>query len=370
MVECVVSIRGAARAAHMETGTAEVALSIQRRPAAGRPRGGAGGRPDRRHRRRQTTSRACWWCARPAATPCPPGRSRRGTAPSRSACAIGSSARPIRRWAMSSSSTRSATVTGARPTATARSRRCRSAISRWCARRGPAGAADASWQGWYRYFPWEDWRDGRPAAFSRIETPLAQWAATAPRAKAEERLRAVRSGSPSARVERGARARTLRAAVRGGARRAERAAARGRPPDDARCRGPMAVDHRRILATAIGRLRGKIKYRPVVFELMPPSSPCRQLQRTVEALVRACGCTSRISAASSSSRASSRRPATSRAETGGRPARLVRFRREVLVNARRPACACAPSAAPSAPSARQRLTGGWSFRAKCAGDDS
>ena len=34
---------------------------------------------------------------------------------------------------------------------------------------------------------------------------------------------------------------------------------------------PMALDHRRILATAIGRLRGKIKYRPVIFELMPAS---------------------------------------------------------------------------------------------------
>ena len=32
----------------------------------------------------------------------------------------------------------------------------------------------------------------------------------------------------------------------------------------------MVFDHRRILATAMGRLRAKMKYRPVVFELMPP----------------------------------------------------------------------------------------------------
>src|SRR5205807_3593599 len=32
---------------------------------------------------------------------------------------------------------------------------------------------------------------------------------------------------------------------------------------------PMRFDHRRILATAIARLRAKLKYRPVVFELMP-----------------------------------------------------------------------------------------------------
>jgi hypothetical protein len=46
----------------------------------------------------------------------------------------------------------------------------------------------------------------------------------------------------------------------------------------------MIADHRRILATAIARLRSKIKYRPVVFELMPPLFTLLQLQRTVEAL--------------------------------------------------------------------------------------
>jgi hypothetical protein len=92
----------------------------------------------------------------------------------------------------------------------------------------------------------------------------------------------------------------------------------------------MAVDHRRILATAVGRLRGKIKYRPVVFELMPSAFTLSQLQQTVEALsgvrlhkqnfrrlVEQQGLveeTGDITAA-----------------TGGRPARLVRFRREVLL---------------------------------------
>jgi hypothetical protein len=92
----------------------------------------------------------------------------------------------------------------------------------------------------------------------------------------------------------------------------------------------MAADHRRILATAIGRLRGKIKYRPVVFELMPPSFTLLQLQRTVEALsgvrlhkqnfrrlVEQQGLVEETGGIS--------------AETGGRPARLVRFRREVLL---------------------------------------
>ena len=47
----------------------------------------------------------------------------------------------------------------------------------------------------------------------------------------------------------------------------------------------MMFDHRRILATAIARLSGKMKYRPVVFELMAASFTLLELQRTVEALL-------------------------------------------------------------------------------------
>jgi hypothetical protein len=77
-------------------------------------------------------------------------------------------------------------------------------------------------------------------------------------------------------------------------------------------------------------LRGKIKYRPVIFELMPSTFTLLELQRTVEALsgvrlhkqnfrrlVETQGLVEETGKTS--------------AETGGRPARLVRFRREVLV---------------------------------------
>lgn len=92
---------------------------------------------------------------------------------------------------------------------------------------------------------------------------------------------------------------------------------------------PMQHDHRRILATAISRLRGKLKYRPVVFEMLPDTFTLTDLQRTVETisgrhlhkqnfrrlvekaeLVEPTGGTSTT--------------------TGGRPAALFRFRREVL----------------------------------------
>jgi hypothetical protein len=92
---------------------------------------------------------------------------------------------------------------------------------------------------------------------------------------------------------------------------------------------PMHHDHRRILATGVARLRAKIKYRPVVFELMPESFTLLRLQRSVEALaglrlhkqnfrrlVEQQGLVEETGDMSS--------------DTGGRPAKLVRFRREVL----------------------------------------
>src|SRR5436189_538854 len=202
-----------------------------------------------------------------------------------------------------------------------------------------AGSADAAWHGWYRYFPWEDWRDGKPNSLGRIEDRLVRWAAKAP-AEAERRLREERlglafglpagSGNEDLVLE---RYELLYEAglVAEAARDVGRPMPGSAPADDRLGAGvAMALDHRRILATALGRLRGKIKYRPVVFELMPPAFTLLQLQRTVEALagvrlhkqnfrrlVEQQGLveeTGEISAA-----------------TGGRPARLVRFRREVLL---------------------------------------
>jgi hypothetical protein len=92
---------------------------------------------------------------------------------------------------------------------------------------------------------------------------------------------------------------------------------------------PMLFDHRRILATAIARLRGKLKYRPVVFELMAPAFTLLELQRAVEAL-----------AGLRLHKQNFRRLMTEQGlveGTGkfstsarGRPAELFRFRREVL----------------------------------------
>lgn len=195
----------------------------------------------------------------------------------------------------------------------------------------PGGAAEAVWQSWYRHFPWEDWRQGKPAALPPLEAGLQQWAHTAA-SDAERKLRTERLGLAFAeawneelvleRYELLYEAGLVEEARRGP----------GHPLfAEAPASGvAMAADHRRILATAIGRLRGKIKYRPVVFELMPPVFTLLQLQRTVEALsgvrlhkqnfrrlVEQQGLVEETGGIS--------------AETGGRPARLVRFRREVLL---------------------------------------
>ena len=92
---------------------------------------------------------------------------------------------------------------------------------------------------------------------------------------------------------------------------------------------PLASDHRRILATALARLRGKLAYRPVVFELLPGEFTLLQLQRVVEALSGA-----------QLHKQNFRRLVTNAdlvepigrtsAIGRGRPAELYRFRREVL----------------------------------------
>ena len=97
---------------------------------------------------------------------------------------------------------------------------------------------------------------------------------------------------------------------------------------------PMRFDHRRILATAIARLRAKLKYRPVVFELMPAEFTLTQLQHTVEAISGRLVHKQNFRRLVESAALVEPTGETS-TETGGRPAALFRFRREVL--AERPA---------------------------------
>ena len=197
-----------------------------------------------------------------------------------------------------------------------------------------AGRREAHWRDWYDYFPWEDWRWGQPPLISQtIAQSLDRWL--------------LQSSSKA-----GMRGRQDRRDIVFGLNRtpwdAERVLERYELLYEARLVGesiwdageettttaadlgrPMAMDHRRILATALGRLRGKIKYRPVVFELLPPVFTLSRLQRVVEAL-----------AGTRLHKQNFRRlvdhgglvegTGNFDEDTGGRPAELFSFRREVL----------------------------------------
>jgi hypothetical protein len=155
-------------------------------------------------------------------------------------------------------------------------------------RPGEPPTPDTRWHGWYHYFPWEDWREKEPAMIKSVILPaLRKFVKDAPNAAAAElrrdRLRlCFGEGGVSWDEEKVLERYELlyeAGLVREAARDAGKAGA-GLPE----LGSAMLFDHRRILATAIARLRGKMKYRPVVFELMASAFTLLELQRTVEAL--------------------------------------------------------------------------------------
>jgi len=196
---------------------------------------------------------------------------------------------------------------------------------------------NGAWRSWYHYFPWEDWRRGRPEILeSAIEPRLREWSAQrgapAQPISRHERVRICFGLDGAAWDEEKVLERyelLYEAGLVDEALRDGREAAR-QWSERPRLGVPMLYDHRRILATAIGRVRAKIKYRPVVFELMPDDFTLFELQRTVEAilgphlhkqnfrrLVEGAGLVEPTGEV--------------KMRTGGRPAKLYRFRREVLL---------------------------------------
>jgi hypothetical protein len=186
------------------------------------------------------------------------------------------------------------------------------------------GAGKPGWHGWYEYFPWEDQRKGRPESLLAITELLQVWRNAEP-SRREHRQRRVDfafglGGLPWNEDLTLQRYELLYEAGLVSEVGSLRDIPSGRP---------MIADHRRILATGIARLRAKIKYRPVVFELMPENFTLLQLQRTVEAL-----------AGLTLHKPNFRRlidqqeliedTGAMTSETGGRPAKLFRYRHAVL----------------------------------------
>jgi hypothetical protein len=198
-----------------------------------------------------------------------------------------------------------------------------------------------AWRSWYQYFPWEDWRKGRPEILAtEIEPRLRDWAQRPALRSApvrpvprEDRIRICFGLDGGAWDEEKVLDRfelLYEAGLVDEARRDGREASSAWPGTLPRLGVPMQFDHRRILATAIGRVRAKIKYRPVIFELMPDDFTLFELQKTVEAilgphlhkqnfrrLVESAGLVEPTGDV--------------KTQTGGRPAKLFRFRREVVL---------------------------------------
>jgi hypothetical protein len=190
-----------------------------------------------------------------------------------------------------------------------------------------AGEPGVGWQSWYRYFPWEDHRSPDAARLAdAIDARLRAWAEAAEDAPTRrDRLR--RAGITFGHDGRAWNEELV-------LQRYELLWEAGLVPEAPQAAEPvegtpMTHDHRRILATGIARLRAKIKYRPVVFELMPPRFTLLQLQQAVEALA------GRLLHKQNFRRLIEQQDLVEETgdiatETRGRPAKLFRFRRDVV----------------------------------------
>ncbi len=205
----------------------------------------------------------------------------------------------------------------------------------------PSG--DAAWRYCYDFLPWEDWRHGRPAIIDQAILPaLEHWAIgsadAAERTARKERL-SITFGADDAtwdmervleRYEVLYEAGLVAEAVR------DRDSHSNGAQDTGLCRAARAatgllaaLDHRRMMATALGRIRGKLQYRPVVFELLPETFTLLQLQQTAESLAGVSLHKQNFRRLVTNNKLVEPTGKQDRTRTG-RPAELFRFRRDVL----------------------------------------
>lgn len=185
--------------------------------------------------------------------------------------------------------------------------------------REAAETPGARWTPVFDLFPWEDRRKGPPAVMAAIAEGLARWSGgDAQRRARADSLFALTPGLRWNEERVLERYELLYEAglVAEAARDRDEAA----PPPLGRA---MASDHRRILATGLGRLRSKLKYRPVLFDLAPETFTLFELQAAAEAV-------SGLTLHKQNFRRGVERAGLVQATgvlsaTGGRPAELFRF---------------------------------------------
>lgn len=202
-----------------------------------------------------------------------------------------------------------------------------------------SGSGDAGWKDYYAFFPWEDRRDDpSPVIDQAAIATITRWEQAVPDGaiRLQHRDRTGINFGMHGSAWDGYRAleryeQLYEVGLVPEARRDRmlRDEAPAGIPQETIAGNPMVFDHRRIAATALGRLRGKLKYRPVVFELLPDTFTLSQLQGVVEAL-------SGVRLHKQNFRRFVDRGGLVEptgafdTRTGGRPAELFRFRRDVL----------------------------------------
>jgi hypothetical protein len=147
-----------------------------------------------------------------------------------------------------------------------------------------ADAPEAHWTPVFDIFPWEDRRSPADPAIAQA---LTAWAAGDPRRQA--RADSLFSLCPGQRWNEERVLDRYELLYEAGlapeaARDAAAADAVPIPASTVMPGRPMASDHRRILATGLGRLRSKLKYRPVLFELTAETFTLSELQLAAEAV--------------------------------------------------------------------------------------
>jgi hypothetical protein len=180
--------------------------------------------------------------------------------------------------------------------------------------------AEARWCPVLDFFPWEDRRDGAPECVPHLIEALMAWAGSDPRRRG--RVEVLFASAPEQRWNESRVLERYELLYEAGLV-VEAARDLDLPFPSVPSGHPMASDHRRILATGLGRLRAKLRYRPVLFDLMPETFTLSGLQAAAEAV-------SGLSLHKQNFRRGVERTglvqATGRlaAATGGRPAELFR----------------------------------------------
>ncbi|MGE0768231.1 MAG: hypothetical protein AB7L90_17380 [Hyphomicrobiaceae bacterium] len=190
----------------------------------------------------------------------------------------------------------------------------------------------ATWRSWYRYFPWEDLRQSDGKLLETLVVPrLRGWskraADKATQAERAQRIDVVfgQGGHPW-----NAELVLQRYELLYEAGQVPEAPTKNSVEPSPLPGEPMLHDHRRILATGVARLRAKIKYRPVIFELMPETFTLLQLQQAVEGLSGQLLHKQNFRRSLEHQNLIEETGETS-SETGGRPARLFRFRKQIVL---------------------------------------